>query len=545
MSITKIAHCSVVEPIHQDFSHTPWTDQTSNTDLGQNFFVVSTPQAFANRLGTVRLEENGNFFLSPLPSSDPNDPLYWTKSFKFYILGLSSTILFFTTFITAGIVLTAQQLSDFFSVPNHKVAGLYIYPFLGNFLSLVFLTPLSTKYGRRPFYLSGLVILVVACVWASLARSYHSFLSARLLIGMGHGMFQSMVPLTIVDTFFVIERGFALSIYSAIFSGGAMSGVIVTAFSLHFISYKLTYLVVAIIYIIVLALVLLTFPETAFKRDATSRALAREKLVGLRRLRILNGCFVDENLARLILRPLGFMCFPSVTWSLLVFGCHNGALAAVNVITCRILVKPPYSFSTFQIGTLFIPSLLFVLLAMYISGPLCKHLLRCLTTRNKGIFEPEMRLPALLPTLIISPAAFFLYAAALEYKLHWAWISLALAIFQYSIVSSITIPLAYNLDILKPIAPEVIVATFTGKALITWSMGAHVIHTTQSDGPMKVFCALAAVSFVVLSPIVLFIFEGKKIRRAAIQWRILKWMLWSTDREDYEPVVESTIRNLG
>ncbi|MBW0500873.1 hypothetical protein O181_040588 [Austropuccinia psidii MF-1] len=544
MSIEKNKNCSSIEPIDHDHRQASWTDEINNGEITQDVFEVSsTPQAFADCLGTAHLEENGNSLLCPLPSSDPNDPLYWTQPFKFYILGLTTAIPFFSLFLTTGGSLSIQKITIAFSQPLSKVEGLITYPFLCSCVSLIFMPPLSTKFGRRPFYLFGLAALVGACLWAPLATSYDSFFWARLLLGTGHGFFQALAPLTIVDIFFVLERGFAVAVHCALLAIGAVSGMFVIGFLLKYLSYKVPYFVIGGIYVIIFFLVLFTFPEAAFKRDTTSRALAREKKVGIRRLRIFNGIFVDESLTRLVFRPLGFMCFPSVAWSAIVFGCHNGPLAAVNVVTCRIFLGPPYNFQASQLGALFLPTLPFIFLAMYISGPLCERLVRKLTARNNGIFEPEMRLPALLPTFLISPLAFFLFGVVLEYKLHWAWASVALAMFDFSIVGAISVPVAYNLDILKPIASEIIVATFVGKSFITFLMGKRIFAWMELHSPLKVYFTLGAISMVALCPFFVFIFEGKKIRRTAIKWRLIQWMLWSNDREDYEPTIDETIPN--
>lgn len=41
------------------------------------------------------------------------------------------------------------------------------------------------------------------------------------------------------------------------------------------------------------------------------------------------------------------------------------------------------------------------------------------TRRNGGIREPEMRLPAMIPSLITTPLALILYGVGIEKKLHW------------------------------------------------------------------------------------------------------------------------------
>lgn len=67
-------------------------------------------------------------------------------------------------------------------------------------------------YGRRPVYLTSMVLLFIGLVWnAKVTNSYGQFMFARMVQGFGWGAFDTLVIGSIMDTYFVsfpgISRG--------------------------------------------------------------------------------------------------------------------------------------------------------------------------------------------------------------------------------------------------------------------------------------------------------------------------------------------------
>jgi len=54
---------------------------------------------------------------------------------------------------------------------------------------------------------------LVTDIWMAAAKSYGSFLAARLVNGFGTGANETMLPLVIADMFFLHERGKFIGIY--------------------------------------------------------------------------------------------------------------------------------------------------------------------------------------------------------------------------------------------------------------------------------------------------------------------------------------------
>ena len=59
------------------------------------------------------------------------------------------------------------------------------------------------------------------------------------------------------------------------------------------------------------------------------------------------------------------------------------------------------------------------LLGTFAGGPFSDWVADYFTQRNNGIREPEMRLPAIIPSVIAAPLALLLYGLGIANKWHW------------------------------------------------------------------------------------------------------------------------------
>lgn len=58
-------------------------------------------------------------------------------------------------------------------------------------------------WGKRPVYLISIVLLFIGAIWNATATSADSFLGSRVLQGLGLGAFETIVPSTVGDMYFV------------------------------------------------------------------------------------------------------------------------------------------------------------------------------------------------------------------------------------------------------------------------------------------------------------------------------------------------------
>jgi hypothetical protein len=124
------------------------------------------------------------------------------------------------------------------------------------------------------------------------------------------------------------------------------------------------------------------------------------------RIKMYRGVESDDGLFTIIFRPVPLSLIPPVLFSF-VAGLSWSWLSVLFGITALIYGSPPYNFSVFQIGLLFIGGVAVSILAV-ISGPLSDWICKFMARHNRGIYEPEVvpnekRVLTLVPTY---PAGF-------------------------------------------------------------------------------------------------------------------------------------------
>jgi MFS family permease len=78
-----------------------------------------------------------------------------------------------------------------------------------------------------------------------------------------------------------------------------------------------------------------------------------------------------------------------------------------------------YGFAAWQSGLCFIAGIVGCLLGTFAGGPFSDWVADYFTQRNNGIREPEMRLPAIIPSVIAAPLALLLYGLGIANQWHW------------------------------------------------------------------------------------------------------------------------------
>lgn len=386
--------------------------------------------------------------------------------------------MFMCNFLAAGATVAIVQITiDFTGVPPTerdfpaavaKVAYFFTATSLLQGTGTLIWMPLILKYGRRPMYLISFIGYFCTILWAGLTKSYASELAARILLGFFAGSGECMAPLTISDLFFLHERGFYMSIYTAALSSGVSGGIIISGLITINLDWRYIYHISAAIVGSLIILVFLTFPETAYNRspaDVMGSNQAPSELytkpahtdfvsdpekggrcehaetpeleshpVGhvtnhpavnvpvkrtlIQNLSVFHGMFVNETLWKMFYRPVVLLALPIVLWATLIMSVTIGFLVAISSNFASAF-STAYGFNSWQSGLCFISGLLFTLTGIYFGGTISDVVADYFTNRNGGIREPEMRLPAMTIGLICAPLGLILYGVGIEEKLHW------------------------------------------------------------------------------------------------------------------------------
>ncbi|EMR69582.1 putative mfs transporter protein [Eutypa lata UCREL1] len=378
--------------------------------------------------------------LVPTPSADPNDPLNWSKGFRWYIAAVTCLAIFMAQFLAAGpSVDMVNIVIDLWGTPPDspgwssslaKTAYLFTTTSFLQGMSNLFYMPLIIKYGRRPVYIMSFAIYGGTALWAGLAQGYGSELAARLVLGFAGGSAECLAPLTIADTFFLHERGVVMALQPSAQPEGAKPS---------------------------------DDPKDEFIYLEVISSPPTPKVKTYRqRLALFNGIYTSESLLKLFWRPIPLLLLPPVFWATLVMSAVVGCFVALSTHFSTALAEQ-YGFVTWQSGLAFVAVLIGASGGIVGGGWFSDYVALWLTKRNGGIREPEMRLPTITLALFLLPASMIMYGFGLAYGTHWIVPILGLGLLGFSLTQSTNIVIVYVIDAYRPIAGECVVSQLSFK----------------------------------------------------------------------------------
>lgn len=100
--------------------------------------------------------------------------------------------------------------------------------------------------------------------------------------------------------------------------------------------------------------------------------------------------------------PIEIFFFPIICWAAWTMAGAANTFLLLVLFESPILSNPPYNFSTANIGFANFAPAVGTVIALATCGPFADWVALRAAKKNKGIFEPEMRLPAIFPFLAIS-----------------------------------------------------------------------------------------------------------------------------------------------
>ncbi|KAJ9131793.1 Major facilitator superfamily domain, general substrate transporter [Pleurostoma richardsiae] len=531
--------------------------------------VNVTPQPRSLGIIQLRDHETNERILVPKPSDDPNDPLNWSKARRNYVFGLACTAIFLAHCLAVGPSVALVPIAiDFYGADNFS-AHIGTVSYLQTVCSLMMglgnlmWVPLSIKYGRRPTYVASSLLMTACCVWCGAAKTFPSALAARSLLGIAIASPEVIVPLTITDIFFLHQRGRVMVIYTCALSVGVGVGVVVSGLITMHHSWRVIYWIFTALISVCTVLIIFTFPETNFKRqvapaagpsptanldseksleddlqdervedvETESRPPIPTKKTYLQELKVLSTVYTSERLLPLVFRPVAAIVLPALLWATMINTMTIGMTIVISASFSNAFAEI-YGFATWQAGLTFIASIIGSLVGIFWGGHAGDWVADKLTVRNGGVRTPEMRLPAMVISLITGPLSCLLYGFGFGKRLHWMCATVGIGLVNFTIVQANNIGLVYIIDSYRPIAGEVIITQSAFKAVFAFLLSFYVDSWIQQDGYITVFSIFAGVSAAVFLSTAIFYFWGVKLRHVSWKWLwVRKFLHWHADRE--------------
>ncbi|KAM5538327.1 hypothetical protein V8D89_007929 [Ganoderma adspersum] len=388
-----------------------------------------------------------HIILIPQPSDDPCEPLNWPRWKKeacFWTLvsmsGLTGALF---SIAGAGYFLLAQQ----FKVSVDDVASSFGAYAPGLAISILLQNTLAVKYGQRIVYLGSTFLMFISCIWTALSPNLTSIRASRIFQGVGLAPAQCLVAATLEHIYLQVvhERGSRSTIWNFALIGGTALGPFVYGYVIQDLSWQLGFWFVSIACGLAFVCVFFFVPETTRRRQAPAivsphnqdthadinditvvnlkemtRTEAALSHVGLNlatprtdvppflsQLKVYNGTFSDESLWKIFTRPFALILSP--------------------------------------VGLTHLGSLIGVILAMLITGPLSDRAIVWMSQHNGGVYEPEFRL-VLMFTMLFGVFGYVGWAVGDDDHMPWVGAVACFAMIPFGLVASSGAAVTYLLD---------------------------------------------------------------------------------------------------
>lgn len=492
-------------------------------EKGEGKVIVDPDEArieFGEALASqLKIDETGKMILWPQPDDSPDDPQNWTSQKKLRILIILTLASFIPDFCgTISIPSTFQLATEFNTTPAQIIdlttnwAVYMLGP--GGLVATV----LVKRYGRLPVLFWSQFIGLAFLIGCAAARDLNTFAAMRCINAffstapqvMGLYVINDMYPFHLqARKVNVWTSGFICSPFVAPWLFGYLNAKI---------SYRWGYWIGCMYVGIVVILIALFVEETSYVRNSAVKVergkglSARFKsLIGISIIQGKRGATWKEAIWPMI----KLLSRPHLVAILLYMGVLFGFSIGVNTTNVIFARTPPplgHGLSAMAASSLYATPVVAVFVGEFVGRHLNDLIAYSLTKRNKGIFEPEMRLWTLHVGLPFYVVGFVMLGAAFQYKLHLAILVLGWGMAQASIMLSTVACLNYANNAFN-YPGEISALLNLARILGGFAVPYFQVRWASSRGALETFgCEAAIVAGLFFLTIPVLQIKGKKFR---------------------------------
>ncbi|KAM5538336.1 hypothetical protein V8D89_007938 [Ganoderma adspersum] len=339
----------------------------------------------------------------------------------------------------------------------------------------------SVKYGQRIVYLGSTFLMFIACLWTAISPGLTFIRVSRIFQGIVIAPAQCLVAATLEHIYFVHERRSRSIIWTFSLIGGTTLGLFIYGYVIQDLSWQFGFWFVSIAcglsFISVFSFVpettryktlaTLSPPKKAMQADINDKDAGKEMPPSrteaapehvdlniparrmdipsvLSQLKIYNGTFSDESFWKIFTRPFALIVSP-VTWFIFLTLSMQTVRCSVLSLCSSMIFTTAYHFDAAENGLTHLGSLVGVILAMLVTGPLSDRAIVWMSQHNHGVYELEFRLIVMLAMLF---GVFGYVGWAVGSGNHMPWIGavVCFAMVNFGLLASGGAAVTYLLD---------------------------------------------------------------------------------------------------
>ncbi|PWW71566.1 MFS general substrate transporter [Tuber magnatum] len=230
-------------------------------------------------------------------------------------------------------------------------------------------------------------------------------------------------------------------------------------------------------------------------------------------LKIYNGVLRHESWAKAAVRPIILFAYPAILWSTVVYSFSVGWLIVLSETVAHIYQEHPYNFSRLATGLVYISPFIGGIIGTAVAGKISDIIVRAMSRRNGGVYEPEFRLVMGIPVAITTAIGLMGFGWSAEERDNWIVPTVFFGLISFGCSLGSTTAITFCVDSYRQ---------YAGEALVTLNFSKNVFHGLvfslffnrwlEKDGSKTVFIALGALQIgALIFTIPLYIY-GKRLR---------------------------------
>lgn len=237
-------------------------------------------------------------------------------------------------------------------------------------------------------------------------------------------------------------------------------------------------------------------------------------------LRPWNGRLRKDNWFRVAFRPFILFAYPSILWSTLVYSLSVGWLIVLSESVAYIYKnKETYNFDALQTGLVYISPFLGGVLGTAVAGKVSDVIVRYMSRKNGGIYEPEFRLVMAIPVAIFTTIGLMGFGWSAAERDNWIVPTVFFGFISFGCSLGSTTAITFAVDSYRQ---------YAGEALVTLNFSKNIFHGLvfslffnrwlEGEGSKDVFVAIGGIQMACLLTTIPMYVYGKKAR----MWTVRK-----------------------
>ncbi len=244
------------------------------------------------------------------------------------------------------------------------------------------------------------------------------------------------------------------------------------------------------------------------------------RLSFVQQLKPWNGRLHHDKWLRVAVRPFILFAYPAVLWSAVVYSCSIGWLIVLSESVAETYrSQSTYNFSALSTGLIYLSPFIGGILGTAVAGKVSDIIVRAMSRRNGGLYEPEFRLVMAIPITITTVIGLMGFGWSAQVRDAWIVPTIFFGIISFGCSLGSTTAITFCVDSYR---------VYAGEALVTLNFSKNIFHGLvfslffnnwlAADGSKNVFVALGGIQLaLMLLTIPMYIF-GKRAR----MWTVRK-----------------------